>query len=286
MSGRLARSWDLVKASAAVLRADKELLVLPVLSGLSGLAVLAGFLYPAFASGWLERVAGEEQPTDPLLYLWLFGLYLALYSVTFFFNAALVCAALERLRGGNPTLGSALGGAARRTHAILGYALIASTVGILLRMVADKANWVGKFVVGLIGVAWTLATALVVPVLVAQDVGPVEAVKRSASLLKKTWGENVIGTSGIGLVFLLLFVATALAWFGLVLSASKLALGATAAIMMLLGLAGLVLLGVLLHVVQSALQTIYSAALYLYAESGQAVGPFGADRLAAAFRPK
>jgi hypothetical protein len=282
MSGRLARSWDLVKASVAVLRADKELLVLPVLSGLAGLAVLAGFSYPAIASGWLQRATGEEQPTNPLLYLWSFGLYLALYFVTFFFNAALVCAALERLRGGDPTLRSALGGAASRTRAILGYALIAATVGILLRMIADRSNWVGKLVVGLIGVAWTLATALVVPVLVAQNVGPVEAVKRSASLLKKTWGENVIGTSGIGLVFLLLFVAAALVVIVLVMIASKLALGETAAILVFLSLAGFLLLAV----VQSALQAIYTTALYLYAESGQAVGGFGEDRLAAAFRPK
>ena len=75
---------------------------------------------------------------------------------------------------------------------IAGYALIAATVGMILRAIQERVGFIGRIIVGLLGVGWTVATYLVVPVLVTRDVGPIDAVKESAGWLKKTWGENVI----------------------------------------------------------------------------------------------
>jgi hypothetical protein len=81
------------------------------------------------------------------------------------------------------------------------YALIAATVGTLLRAIAERVGIIGRLIVGLVGVGWTVATALVVPILAAENVGPVEAIGRSVDLIKKSWGENIIGNAGIGIVF-------------------------------------------------------------------------------------
>lgn len=282
MFERFSRSWDLMKASGAVLAADKELLLLPVMSGLAALLVVASFMVPALMDGWLQAAAEAQDPAQAAgIYLWAFAFYVVLYFVGFFFNAALVSAALERLRGGDPTLGSALAGAWARVGTLFGYALIAATVGLILRAIEERVGWVGRIVVGLLGVAWTLATFLVVPVLVAEGTGPLEAVKRSASLLGKTWGENLIGNAGIGLGFVLLYVLAALASAVLIGAAAQ--LGGTAVLVAVVAcVAGFVLL----ITAQAALSAIYCAALYRYAADGQAPAAFGGPRLAQAFQPK
>jgi hypothetical protein len=186
-------------------------------------------------------------------------------------------------RRGEPTsVGAGFALARARLPQILGYALIAATVGLLLRMVQERLGLIGRFVVGLIGLAWTVATFLVVPVLVSKDVGPVDAVRHSVELLKRSWGENLIGQGGIGVVFgLLMFVAVLL---GALLVGGAIAMHSIVAVV---AAAVVVVLGfILLGLIQSALQGIYAAALYRYAEAGEASAGFDQALLQQAFAPK
>ena len=80
------------------------------------------------------------------------------YFVAIFFNTALVGAAMIRMDGGNPTLRDGLAIARSRVGRIFGYAVIAATVGLLLQALEQRVGWVGRFVIKLIGVTWTLAT--------------------------------------------------------------------------------------------------------------------------------
>lgn len=281
MFERFTRSWSLVKASADVLRQDKELLVFPLISTIASLVVVASFVLPAIGSGafaQLER--GGEPPV--WLYGWMFAFYLVQYFVIFFFNAALVGAALIRLRGGDPTVADGFRIAASRIDKILGYAVIAATVGMILRLIEERVGTVGKWIVAAIGAAWTVATFLAVPVLVSQNVGPIDAVKRSVGLLKMSWGENVIGNAGVGLVFFLFYVAVVAVGIGLVGVAANAKSGALAVVAMV----GTVVAILVLALVQAALQGVYAAALYRYAEEGEAGGAFDGATLQGAFRPK
>ncbi len=278
--GRLAQSWALVKASAAVLRSDRKLLVFPLLSGACTLLVVASFLVPLALGGALARLDDGAPP--PWAWPLAFVFYLSQYFVIFFFNAALVGAARIRLDGGTPTVADGLRLAASRWQDILGYAAIAATVGLVLRMIEERAGFIGRWIVGLIGVAWTVATFLAVPVLVNERLGPVDAVKRSAGLLRRTWGENLIGNIGIGLVFGLLFVAWAMLGVGLftVLATERSLLAmAFAGVVFVLGM-------LLIGVVQSALQGVYAAALHRYAETGSAGSGFDGALVEAAFKPR
>lgn len=281
MFAKLARSWDLVKASAAVLKADKELLLFPVLSGFFSLLVAASFFVPAIAGGFFERA--EDGQYDPALLAFGFAFYVVQYFVIIFFNSALVGAAMIRLRGGDPTVADGLRIAGSKWVTILGYAVISATVGMILRALQERAGFIGRWVVGLIGLAWTAATFLAVPVLVNRDVGPLEAVKQSASLLKRTWGENIAGNVGIGLTFALLMFVTILAGGGLVALIGNLQLGSG----LVLGVIALAVFAVVLLVLlQAALQGIYAAAVYRYAEEGAVSGGFDQDVFAEAFQPK
>jgi hypothetical protein len=282
MFERFARSWALIKASASVLQKDKELLVFPAVSSVAAIVVTLTFVGPLiwWSMGHPEALEGDNQ--SPLLYVWMFAFYLVQYFVIFFFNTALVGAASMRLEGNDPTVADGLRIAWSKVATILGYAAIAATVGVILRAIQDRVPAIGKFIVGLIGAAWTVATFMVVPVLVHKDIGPLDAVKESALLLKQTWGENLIGQAGVGLVFALAQVGWWLLCAGLIVLAAG-AQGAGLVIaMVVVGIVGTLILALL----QAALAGIYSAALYRYATGHQNSEEFSGDLLTNAFAAK
>ena len=207
--GKISNSWAMVKQSFDILRADKKLMLLPILSAISCVLVTVVLatgggvaLYPSIKSA----MAAHQQyhPDSVVTVVGLFIFYLVNYSVIVFFNTALVGAASIRLGGGNPTLGDGLRLAWQRKGAILQWAALAATVGVILKMIEERAGWLGRIVVRLVGLAWTLASYFVVPVLAFENVGPVDAVKRSAQLFRKNWGEEVVGGFSFGLIFFLL----------------------------------------------------------------------------------
>lgn len=280
MFEKFSHSWSLVKSSAAVLRSDKELLVFPLLSAVCCIIVAASFFVPAILGGLFAGL--REENANPLLYVFLFAFYVVQYFVIIFFNSALIGAAMIRLRGGDPTVADGFRIAMSKLPAILGYALISATVGVILRALQERAGFIGRFVIGLIGLAWTVASFLVVPVLVSQDIGPIDAVKRSAELLKKTWGQNLIGTGGIGLVFGLGIFALAI--LGGVLITLAVSTGIVSIIVTTI--VAFVLALLLLVLIQAALQGVYAAALYRYATEGEAGESFDNALVAGAFKVK
>jgi hypothetical protein len=190
----------------------------------------------------------------------------------------LVGAALIRLRGGSPTFSDGIAIARQHIGPILGYAAIAATVGVLLKMKGKRSGLVADAVRSIAGMAWTLSTFLVVPVLVSQKLGPIDAIKESAGLLKKTWGENLIGTAGLWLGFGVLSFVYVLVSLALVFGALSVSaeLAGALAILLLLGL-------LLIGIVKSAISAIYAAVLYRYAADGQAPEGFDAQQLELAF---
>jgi Family of unknown function (DUF6159) len=280
MFEKFARSWSLVKASAAVLQSNKELMVFPALSSLSTLIVSASFLIPAWTSGALQHM--DRQHMSPGMAIFLFIFYLVQYFIIIFFNSALIGAALIRLRGGNPTVADGFRIAMSKLPAIFGYALISATVGLILRMLEERAGWLGSIVISLIGVAWSLATFLAVPILVNHDIGPVDAVKRSAELLKKTWGENLIGGGGIGVAFGLIIVLIVLVTIALAVATGVAHAPVLSAVVICVGIIAVLFAAL----IQAALQGIYAAAVYRYAEEGDVGADFDRNLVANAFRLK
>jgi hypothetical protein len=277
--GRIERSWELVKASWAVLQADKELLIFPVLSTIAVTVVMISFAVPMFLAGVFEHGFARGGGIPLVGVVFGFAFYAVQYTIIFYCNSALVGAAMIRLKGGDPTIADGFRIANRHFTSIVGYALIAATVGLILRNIARRGV-IGRIVASFFGLAWNIATFLAVPVLVIEGVGPIEAVKRSTQLLKKTWGEQIAGNIGIGAAF-------ALGFFGLAaLFAGTLALAiSTDSAPVIVGVVAVfVIAAVLMSLVGSTLSAIYTAAVYRYATEGDAGGMFEAALVRDAFR--
>ena len=277
--GKFGRTWEMMKSSARILRQDKELLVFPVLSAIFTLLLVASFVAPLFGeSEFARQLRSEDGASEEMLYLGLFLFYVFSYFIVIFFNSAIIACAMKRMDGGDPTVGYGLSAAFERIGPILGWAIFAGTIGFLLRIIEERSQMAGKIVAAILGVAWSVTAYLAVPALVAKKLGPIDAFKESARLLKHTWGEQIIGNVGFGLVFFVLMLPAV----GFI--ALGVAMGEGIGLATGIGLA--IAYGALLAVIQSALQAIYQAAVYRYADTGEAPQEFDTDALAASIQPR
>lgn len=269
--GRIRTSIELFKASWAVISQDKELLALPVLSGIASLITIAIFAVPIIATTNFDNA---ESDLSGLSFILSFVVYLVLAFITIFFNSALVHASNERMSGGDPNISSALAGAAGRIHRILPWALVSATVSQLIRAIQERMGILSSIISIFGAMAWAAVTFLVLPILVLEDVGPIDAIKRSSALLRQAWGEGLSGRIGMGLIG---FVA-AIPLF--ILAALGVASGSAAVAIPLVGIAVIGLLVV--TIVLSALSVVYQTALYRFA-TNQTVPVFGAESMRGAF---
>ncbi len=270
---RMQRSWALAKSSWAVLRSEKGLLWLPVLSFIGSAIVVGIFALAVWATlGKDTGLNGDtEYHANVVTYLLGFCTYIGVAFVQTYFLAALCAGANERLQGRDTTLGTALGVAQTRLHRILPWAVLSATVSVIIQAIEERFGILGRIIGSLIGAAWNVVTFLSVPIIVFEDVGPITALKRSAHLLKQTWGENLAAQIGLGLIGLIAFLP------GLAVIFLGVAAGDVLVTVPLVAV-GAVLLAVAMSIV-AALSGIYRTALYRYAVDGQVPEAFATTDL-------
>jgi Family of unknown function (DUF6159) len=286
MFDRISRSWTLAGECWDILKDDPALLIFPLLSTLAIIVLMVSFALPVWAvyhNLQATLTDGSTTHTARLLsYVGIYVFYVISYSIVMFFNSALIAVALQRLDGEPASVREGLQTAIANLPAILGYAVIAATIGTLLRAIEDRVGFIGRMVTAIIGAAWTFATAMTLPVLVVENVGPVEAISRSLDLLRKNWGENLIGNGGISIgmaVIAIPLVGAAVLVFMYAISTKALGMIVLAAILLIVTVVGVSLVSATLH-------AIYTAALYRFATGNKDNGGIGQDLLAAAFQPK
>ncbi len=276
--GRIGRGWQLTKVAYGVIRKDKELLLFPFLglliSGLMWGLFIASIFFLDIA--FFQQIQGEY----PIVYYLLYFLfYLLTAFIAVYFQAAVVGSAFIRLEGGSPTVGDAFRAANKHVGKLFLWAMVSATVGLILRAIRERAGFIGQIIAGALGIAWALASYMAIPVVVAEGMGPWTALKRSASLFRKTWGETLVGGLGLGLILLGLFL------LGLLPLAAGIYL-----LMQGLTLWGFVFLGVaavywlIIGLLWGAAWAVLSAVLYRYAAHGKLAPGVTADVLQSAIR--
>ena len=278
---RIRRAITLLKTSWGVLRMERHLALLPVFSAITSLVVLGILAAAAWATlGQETGVDGTTTQTANVgtLIIGIVG-YLALSFVTIYFTAALVSGADTRLRGGDSTLGTCFAAANARLVRILEWSAVVATVSIIINATEERFGFIGDLVASLVNAAWSVVTFLAIPIIVLEDLGPLAALKRSGSLLKQTWGENIMGNAGFGLLGLVVVFIPAALVVALGIAAHNAIVGvplfAIAAIYALLG-----------ATVLSALSGIFRTALYRYAVDGTVPAAFAGAGVEESFVPK
>jgi hypothetical protein len=269
---RIGNAWRIGQASWSVLAKDRELALIPVLAGLASIALFGAILLPGvLLLGGLDAV----QTSRAGLYLVGFVALVAASWVSALGQAAVIAGAGERMAGGQPDLRSALSAAWVRAGRLVGWALFATVVATVLDQFEQRLGLLGKLVSWVGRIAFSVLSFLALPVIVFEDLGAIDAFKRSATLVRTTWGEQVTFNFGMGALG---FVACLPA-----LVVGTVALGSGVAVVAVVGVVVAVAWLVVVSAVTSALSAIFKTALYRWA-NGFTVDPaFAGPALSGAF---
>ncbi|MBK8194809.1 MAG: hypothetical protein IPK76_16920 [Lewinellaceae bacterium] len=271
---RLSNGWDLAKISLSTINSNRSLLLFPVFSVVSLVLVLATFFGGTFffIGDELEVLFNDEQYGNLVGYGLVFLYYLINFFVIVFFNSALIHCAVKILNGEETSLQEGMSFAWSRVDKIFAWSVLSATVGTLLQAL-QNAGKIGEIAASLIGIAWSILTFFVVPVLIYEDKGVIESVKESGRLMKQKWGESLAANVSFGVFhFLGILVAVGI---GILLSSVSVVLGIVAGVAIVL----------LVSTVMSAAQTVFVAAVYNHV-TGRPVGNFDGDALDSVFITK
>lgn len=201
-SDRMSNGWKLAMSSFKILKANQQLIIFPILSAISLVLVIGSFFTFLLAgTGWdLDNL---EEISQTGYYAVVFLFYVVNYFIVVFFNMALIHCTRLYLEGEEVTLRKGLQFSISRIGAIFSWALVAATVGLILKAIQENSGILGKIVTGVIGLVWSVATFFVVPVIAYENVGPIDAVKRSTQMMKEKWGESLTAGFSFGLIHFL-----------------------------------------------------------------------------------
>lgn len=248
---KFSNGWTIASTSFKVLKANKQLIIFPILSALSLVLIFGSFFVAVFAgAGWdIDNLRHDDDKVMHYAILFLF--YVVNYFIVMFFNVALVHCVRLYFDGAEVTVKEGINFSLSRIGAIFSWALLAATVGLVLRSIQEKAGILGKIITGIIGVVWSIATFFVVPVIAYENLGPVDAVKRSTQLMKEKWGESLGAGFSFGLIHLLAILLLIIPAFIIGVLVHVIA----GVVVFLLGI-------FLLSAVFSAVRTIFISAVY------------------------
>jgi hypothetical protein len=247
---RLSNGWTIAMNSFKVLKANRQLIIFPILAGISMLFIIGSFVATILATaGWdVDNIAA---PSTAGTYALLIGFYIVNYFVIVFFNVALThCAALY-FKGEEVSIGKGIQFSASRIGAIFSWAVFAGTIGAVLKVIQENSGAIGKIITGLLGIVWTVATFFVVPVIAYENLDPLAAFKRSSQLMKAKWGESIGSGFSFGLIQLVGIASAALLGFFVGKFISEIA-----------GIAVGVLGVMMVLAITSAARTIFISAVY------------------------
>ncbi len=247
---RLNSGWKITMNSFSILKKNKQLIIFPVLSGISLLMVTGVFVLGIMgAAGWDVDYINTDNAV--INYAILFGFYFFNYFIIVFFNMALIHCSKLYFQGEEVSVNAGLRFSLGRIGAILSWSLFAATVGTILKIIQENTGIIGKIITGLLGIVWGITTFFVVPVIAYEKLGPVAALKRSTAMMKAKWGESLSSTFSLGLIRMIVFLIAAVPIF-LVAVYINTILGITLAI----------IIGFLVFAVFSAAETIFISSVY------------------------
>jgi hypothetical protein len=288
LTAKIHTSWELMQSSLRVLRAQPRLALFPIVSTLCAVVLALFFFAPIVVllaeQGWTTATADEIRDLGkPVFYTYGAVIYLVSLFVATYFNTAFYHEILRALAGEDVSVAGGLRFANGKLKSILLWSLLAGTVGLIIRAIEERMDWLGKIVLAAVGTAWSVAAVFAIPVLIRREDGnPLAVLRDSAVTLKRTWGESLVGFVGINLAGLVLAFAAAALAVAILLFA---AFGHGGWFAVFLGVVWLIVVVGLSYGIHLATH-VYRCALYVYASEGVVPGPFTAEMMNAGWKIK
>lgn len=279
--GKFRASYMIVGESWNILKKDRELAWFPVLSAVTSIIALmiigAVFFFTAMGGDLASVESYEENGVSLSSYLFVFVYYLIMFFITNYFLAGIYTIVNGRFKGQDLSFSDGINGANNNFQKIFLWSLISATVGVILKIISDRSQIVGKIVAALFGAAWGILTYFSLPSLIIGQKSVTESFKESASLIRRTWGETIIVNFGAGLFF------GGIVFFGFVLYVGIMIL-IPSKLVFISATILFVLFMIALSIISSTLNTIFNLALYEFALTGQVPAGFTPDLIKGAIK--
>lgn len=282
------RSWKITQLTFRVINQDRELIWFALLAFIFSTLFTVAMVVPSVLPTLMEEGVSQDS-LQIFQYIIIFLTYFGLAFIATFFNVCVVYTTKVRFEGGNATFGQSMSFAFTKLGLIFKWSLLSATVGLILKVLDNLASRLGKggqivasILIGLVGMAWSIVSIFVVPVLVYEGLGPIDAVKKSTQVIRKTWGESLIRHFGLGLIQFFVFVLIIVLSFGLTYVLAN----AFEVIGLLIGIGVGALLMLLAGLIFSVANTIFNTALYVYANKSLVPTGFDEETVKDAFAKK
>lgn len=299
------RSWLLLKSSLSIIARNKPLLVFPILVFTLMCVIVLFFLAPmilqptghsylqaehwqALGNSLFTHSDGDNLRSEigftPLALAYLAFLYFVSMFFATYFNVAFYHEILAALSGDPVSIARGLKFANTRLKAILTWALFAGLVGLIIKVIEQRLEIVGRLIARFLGLAWSIAAVFVIPIIVRDEdsANPLNMLRRSAEILKRSWGEALIGYVGLSFANMLIMIASLVFLIGALFASIALS-----NFWILAVAGGLWLFGMVAwSYVSSVASQVYKGALYLYAAEGVIPEPYSREMLELAWKFK
>lgn len=279
MANRVQRGWELTKQSLAVLKANKRILIFPLISTIGYTVLLSLIAKPLWHVERSYLISAHQSTLKTVLGIMTLLTALFLCNLIMIYcNSALIATMANYFKTKKLSLTYGLKAAKNCFPKIIMWTLFNTTIGFILRTFQSRLGQVTTIASLLLGIAWTIVSYFVVPILVLENVGSMQAIKQSAHALHKTWGRSLVSSIGLRLI------PFAIRLIGLIPIAIALYIGG--ATTLLIGFITAAILLVLLTIISSAASNILRAALYLYATDNNIALPYNTETIKNAFRTR
>lgn len=267
-----------MKASWNVLKQDKEMLWFPLLASVVNIFLVVG-LGVLFALGSLtfgleeSASSGSNQSAELIAYAFMFLYYLIAVFLATFAQVGIAAIARARLNGGDFTFSQGFSAAWNKIGQIFVWSLVAATVGLILRLIAERSQVLGRIVAVLLGAAWGILTFFIAPVIAFEEKGIVDSLKRSASIFRARWGETLVMNISLGFATFLIILLEVIVIAVLAYTLASL-VGVPKEIVVIITILSVIIVVTITSLIQSVLQTIFKVVLYDYATTGHIPAEF------------
>lgn len=212
--GRFRASYLLFKESFRFVWSDKEMLLVPIIASVFQLLLIGVALIFVIIPSGIFLESEVETTNSAVQYAYIFIFYVISAFTIACAQAIVTHIVYVRAHGGDATLWSGIKVAGKHSFSLFVWACITSTVGIVLRAIAERSSLFVKIFTMLAGAVWSVLTYFVVAAIVVDNKSVFSAIGHSGGVFKRTWGETFVSNISLGLTFFAFYMALFLTFIG------------------------------------------------------------------------